>query len=79
MIGSFTFNNIGSESFKLVCKSVKRPLLPAAKVKRIEIPGISGAYDFDGVEYALRTVTMKIQYIGSSFEELRTKARSLAS
>lgn len=83
MIGSFLFNGVDSESFKLVCKSVSRPLLPAVKTRRVELPGISGVYDLDvnGVdyEYEMRTITMKIQYIGTSYQELRTRARSLAS
>jgi predicted phage tail component-like protein len=81
MIGSFIFNNVESSTFKLVCKSVKRPLLPAAKLRRIDPPGISGSYDFDddGQEYSLRTITMKIQYIGTSYEELRTRARQIAA
>jgi predicted phage tail component-like protein len=80
MIGSFNFNNIESSAYNLVCKSVKRPLLPAVKTKRIELAGISGIYDFDseGNEYAMRQITMKIQYIGNDFEELRTRARDLA-
>ena len=78
MIGAFSFNNVESEGFNLVCKSVKRPLLPAVKIKRIELPGSSGVYDFSGHEYEMRQVTMKIQYIGTSYEELRTRARSIA-
>ena len=79
MIGSFNFNNVESSYFSLVCKSVKRPLLPALKVKRIELPVTSGAYDFDDDEYSMRSVTMKIAYIGTSYEELRTRARSIAA
>lgn len=79
MIGSFSFNGIESSTFNLVCKSVKRPLLPAAKVNRIEIPGASGAYDFDDDSYDLRTITMQIAYIGTSYEELRTRARQIAA
>lgn len=81
MIGNFIFNEIESNEFKLVCKSVKRPLLPAVKVRRVELPGISGVYDFDdeGVEFEMRTITMKIQYIGTSYEELRSRARSIAA
>lgn len=81
MVGSFLFNNIESSEFKLICKSVKRPLLPAAKVKRIEIETSSGAYDFDdeGTEYGLRPLRMKIQYIGNDYSELRTRARSIAA
>ena len=79
MIGSFKFNNVESSSFNLVCKSVKRPLLPALKLKRVELPGASGAYDFEDEEYSLRTITMKIQYIGADYEELRSRARSIAA
>jgi predicted phage tail component-like protein len=80
MIGSFTFDGINSESFKLVCKSGQRPLLPPVKTKRISLPGLSGAYDFDGdVDYDLRPVTMKIQFIGTSYEERRLRARSIAA
>jgi predicted phage tail component-like protein len=79
MIGSFKFNNVESSSFNLVCKSVKRPLLPALKLKRVELPGASGAYDFEDEEYSLRTITMKIQYIGTDYEELRSRARSIAA
>jgi len=81
MIGAFIFNEIESSSFNLVCKSVKRPLLPSAKVRRVELPGISGVYDFDdeGTEFTMRPLTMKIQYIGTSYEELRSRARSIAA
>lgn len=79
MIGSFRFNNVESESFKLVCKSVKRPLLPGKKVSRTEILGASGAYDFHEDEYDITTLTMHIAYIGTDFQELRTRARQIAA
>lgn len=81
MVGSFKFNNIESSTFDLICKSVKRPLLPAAKVRRVETENSSGAYDVDdeSVDYDLRPLTMKIQYAGTSYEELRTRARSIAA
>lgn len=81
MVGSFKFNNTESSTYGLICKSVKRPLLPAAKVRRIETENSSGAYDVDdeSVDYGLRQLTMKIQYIGTSYEELRTSARSIAA
>ena len=60
MVGSFKFNNIESESFKLVCKSVKRPLLPSVKSNRVEMLGKSGVFDFSEHEYGLRKVTMRI-------------------
>ena len=86
MIGSFIYNNISSEDFGLVTKSVSRPLLPAKKVNRVETPGASGAFDFGENEYAkgtgiygLKTITMRIQYIGSDLFELRSKAREIAA
>lgn len=79
MIGSFSFNSLESSVFKLVCKSVKRPLLPAARTNRVEVPGSSGAYDFGGQEYSLRTVTISITYIGTDYNELRTRAREIAA
>jgi len=79
VIGSFIFNDIESSAFSLVCKSVKRPLLPAVKVSRIEILGTSGVHDFSEHEYSLRPIIMRIIYIGTSYEELRTRARSIAA
>ena len=79
MIGAFRFNEIESSSFNLVCKSVKRPLLPGVKVKRVDLPSASGVYDFDDNEYSFRPLTMRITYIGTSFEELRSRARNIAA
>ena len=79
MIGAFKFNEIESSEFNLVCKSIKRPLLPQAKVKRVELAGASGAYDFANTEYGLRELEMRITYKGTSFEELRSRARSIAA
>jgi predicted phage tail component-like protein len=79
MIGAFEFNDIESSSFSLICKSVKRPLLPAAKVKRTELVGVSGVYDYPDNEYSLRNITMRITYLGTSFEELRSRAREIAA
>lgn len=78
MIGAFKFNSVESSSFDLVCKSVKRPLLPAVKVSRVDISSASGVYDFVGNEYSFRPLTMRITYIGDDFEELRSRARDIA-
>ncbi len=78
MIGRFQFNNIESDSFNLVCKSVRRPLLPAVKNKRVEVPSVSGVYDFDYHEYGLRSVNMRVAYIGADYNELRSRARDIA-
>lgn len=79
MIGSFSINGVESSIFKLVCKSIKRPLLPAAKVNRVEVQGASGAYDFAESEYGIRPIIMRIVYIGTDYYELRTRARQIAA
>jgi predicted phage tail component-like protein len=79
MIGSFSFKGVDSESFGLICRSVKRPLLPGAKFARVEFPGTSGAYDYDHLEYQLRQVTMNGVYLGTSFNEMRSRARNIAA
>lgn len=77
-VGSFKFNNIESSSFGLICKSVSRPFLPAAKLKRVDIPGASGVFDFANTEYSNRPITMHIAYLGTNFETLRSQARLIA-
>lgn len=79
MIGSYIFNGVNSESFELISKSIKRPLLPARKNKDLEVDGISGAYDFGDDDYELRKITMQCSYLGESFQELRSRARSIAA
>jgi predicted phage tail component-like protein len=79
MIGAFKFNGVESSSFNLICKSVKRPLLPAAKPKRLDPPNLSGVYNFPGLEYSTRELSMRIVYLGTSFSELRTRARDIAA
>jgi predicted phage tail component-like protein len=79
MIGAFNFNNVESSVYSLVCKSIKRPLLPAVKVRRIEPVGVSGVYDSDENEYSMRSVIMSIAYVGTDYTELRTRARSIAA
>lgn len=79
MIGAFNYNDIPSQSFDLVARSVKRPLLPPAKPKRIEVAGLSGLYDFDDLEYGSRQITMRVMYIGVDYLELRKRARKIAA
>lgn len=79
MIGSFSLDGVSSESFDIVAKSIKRPLLPEKKVTRVEVAGLSGAYDTEDEEYSIRKIKMRIAYIGSTYEELRSKARSIAA
>ena len=87
MIGAFSYKGIASSTFDLVCQSVSRPLLPPLKSNLIQLPGSSGVYDAGGVEYDLRDITMKIQYVGkqtgmdgtTAYYELRERARKIAA
>ena len=79
MIGSFKYNYIDSSTFDLVCRSIKRPLLPPMKTNYIEMPGRSGIFDFGGNEYDIRELTMQIGYIGRDYFELRSRARDIAN
>ena len=87
MIGAFSYKGISSSTFDLVCQSVSRPLLPPMKSNLVQLPGSSGVYDAGGVEYDLRTIVMKIQYVGKwigpdntqAYYELRERARKIAA
>lgn len=79
MMGAFNFNGVASQTHQLISKSVKRPLLPAAKPQRVELGSASGAYDFPGLEYGLRQVQMQIAYIGTDYNNLRSRARTIAA
>lgn len=77
MIG-FTFNNIHSSTYGIVAKSINRPLLPVLRSRQLVIPGKHGTYDFADNTYENRTIEVGLKYIGTSFEELRTRARQIA-
>ncbi len=79
MVGNFSFNGIKGTDHNLITRSVKRPLLPTAKVGRVNLVGGSGVYDFPGMEYEIRQVTMRVQYIGEDYVELRSRARIIAA
>lgn len=79
MKGSFSFNGVSSESLGLICKSVKRPLLPAIKQSSNDSKAMSGIHDREEHEYDSRQITMKIQFKENSFENLRTKTHAIAA
>lgn len=79
MIENFEFNNINSETFSIVCTSIKRPLIPSFHTRTIELRGQSGIYDFGGDEYESFDLTVSIAYIGDSLLEIRSKGREIAS
>lgn len=79
MIGCFEYNGVKSSEFKLVCKSVNRPLLPGIRQRKAEIYGKSGIIDYGGGDYTPKKITMRISYVGTSYTELRTRARDIAA
>ncbi len=79
MIGSFEFNGIKSSTFKLACRSVSRPLLPAVRTRTIQIYGKSGIIDYSGGDFETRQIVMHVAYIGRSYNELRNRSREIAA
>jgi len=79
MIG-FTYNSLHSyDDYNIVAKSVNRPILPALRKRELIIPGRHGTYDFGGNTYDNRLVSVLLQYIGSTFFDLRSRARDIAA
>lgn len=76
--GAFSYNGIHSSEFKIISKSINRPILPALRPTLMEIPGRHGSYDFGISTYADRQMEIFIVYIGSSNDELRTRSRDIA-
>ena len=79
MIG-FEFNNTHSyNQFDIIFKSINRPILPALHKREMMIPGKHGAYDFGGNTYGNRIISVLVQYIGASLNDLRLHARDIAA
>ena len=64
--------------FKIIAKSVDRPILPTLRKREMMIPGKHGTYDFGSNTYDKRVISVAIQYIGASFNDLRLRARDIA-
>lgn len=80
MIGSFIFNNINSESLGLVCRSISRPLLPSANERTVDVPGVSGVYDFGSETHKPRIVVMQIAWATmTTYVDFRKYVRVLAN
>ena len=75
----FTFNSIHSRTYGIVAKTINRPLLPSLRKRELIIPGRHGAYDFSDNTYENRIIEVELKYIGTSFTELRTRARTIAA
>jgi predicted phage tail component-like protein len=78
MIG-FIYNGVKSSTYNIVAKSLNRPILPTLRSRELAIPGKHGTYDFGDNTYENRIIEVELRYIGTSFEELRTRTRQIAS
>lgn len=79
MKGTFEYGGIGSRSFKLITKSVNRPILPEMRPRLIEIYGKHGVIDYGNNNYSTRKITMHIAYVGNDYIDLRQRAREIAT
>jgi predicted phage tail component-like protein len=61
-----------------VAKSVNRPILPVLRRRELIIPGRHGTYSFNDEVFDKRIIEVQLKYIGTSFAELRTRARQIA-
>ncbi|AKL96618.1 phage tail component [Clostridium aceticum] len=77
--GAFKFRNVHSTSFKIISRSVNRPILPMKRQNKIVVPGRHGTYDFGDNTYEDRSITMEIAYIGKDYNELRLRGREIAA
>jgi len=75
----FTFNSIHSRTYGIVAKTITRPMLPSLRKRELIIPGRHGVLDFADNTYENRIIEVELVYIGTSFTELRTRARTIAA
>ena len=79
-MNGLTYKNKHSLSdFKLVLQSLSRPVLPALRKRELAIPGKHGVYDFGGNTFYTRTISVLLQYLGASIEDLRLEFRDVAA
>lgn len=78
MIG-FSYNGIHSRTYDIIAKTVSRPILPILRKRELIIPGRHGTYDFNDNTFEKRFIEIELRYVGTSFDELRTRARTIAS
>lgn len=75
----FSFNGISSSTYGIVAKSINRPILPILRKRELVIPGRHGAYNFGDNTFENKIIEVELKYIGTSFTELRTRARTIAA
>lgn len=74
---SFIFNGISSDSFGIIVKDIKRPLLPDQNDNYLQIPGRHGSYLFNR-ELSDRIIEIDCVLAEDTIENLRDKLRQIA-
>lgn len=64
--------------FNLVVKSSDRTMLPSLTQRQLAVAGKHGTWDFKGNTYENRIISVEFKYVGSTFLNLRSKARDIA-
>jgi len=65
--------------FNLILQSLSRPVLPALRKRELTVPGKHGVYDFGGNTFDTRTISVLLQYLGASIEDMRLNYRNVAA
>lgn len=79
MIGVEYNGSHSYDDFNIEFVSIQRPILPALNKREVTIPGKHGTYDFGGNTYGTKIIMAVMQYIGTSFEDLRLEVRNIAA
>ena len=74
---NFTFNGISSDSFGIIVRDIKRPLLPGQNDNYLQIPGRHGSYLFNR-ELNDRIIEIDCVLADDTMESLRNKLRQIA-
>jgi len=74
----FTYNGVHSNTYGIVAKSIKRPLLPSLVKRELTVPGRDGTYDFEDNTFESSIIEVELKFIGTSIANLRSKAREIA-
>lgn len=79
-MSGFMFDNLHSyDDYDIIVNSVNRSFLPGQRKRELMIPGKHGTYDFGNNTYDNIIIPVIIQYIGSSLNDLRLRARDIAA
>lgn len=65
--------------FKIIAKTINRPILPGMRKREMAIPGKHGTYSFGSEVYDNRIISVAIAYVGATFNDLRLRARDIAA